>query len=145
MLVHSAGLALIYNNKILLIHPTNASWKNACGIPKGKIEEGESILDAAIRETREEVGFIADETKLEEEDEQVFFYVNKKGKKSKKISFWIYRMSTEEYSNLISKKDVVPRSKLCLREVDWAGFMNAKKAKEMILHNQMCIIKSVFK
>ena len=52
----SAGLAIIYDKKILLAHSTGSSWKTGFGIPKGGIEEGESNLEAAIREVGEEVG-----------------------------------------------------------------------------------------
>jgi len=41
----------------LLVHPSGAYNKNAAwSIPKGKIEQNETIEDAARRETREEVG-----------------------------------------------------------------------------------------
>jgi len=52
----SAGLAIIYDNKILLAHTTSRGWYGSYGIPKGGIDDGESKLYAAIRETREEVG-----------------------------------------------------------------------------------------
>ena len=55
-MVHSAGLAIIYQNKILLVKPTNARWWKSYGIPKGHVEEDESTIDAAIREVKEEVG-----------------------------------------------------------------------------------------
>ena len=50
----AAGIAVRYLDMILLVHPTNSSWhKNNLSIPKGKIEEGEDPLEAAIREMRE--------------------------------------------------------------------------------------------
>jgi len=52
----SAGLAIIYDNKVLLAHTTNRGWYGSYGIPKGGIEKGESKIQAAIRETKEEVG-----------------------------------------------------------------------------------------
>ena len=46
-----AGVAIIYNNQILMVHPTPASWKTpTLGIPKGKVEPGEDLLTAAVRE-----------------------------------------------------------------------------------------------
>jgi len=60
----SAGL-LIYRQdpdslKVLLVHPGGPHWRNrqdeGWGIPKGKLEEGEAPIDAAFRETREELG-----------------------------------------------------------------------------------------
>ena len=53
----SAGVAIVYDGKVLLVHPTNASWKkSALGIPKGGIDNGEDSLEAALRELREETG-----------------------------------------------------------------------------------------
>jgi 8-oxo-dGTP pyrophosphatase MutT (NUDIX family) len=54
-MVISAGLFLINkHNEILICHPTGG---NHWSIPKGKIEDGESMLEAAIRETFEETNF----------------------------------------------------------------------------------------
>lgn len=55
--------------EVLLAHPGGPYWarkdKGAWTIPKGKIEEGESALDAAQREFREETGFEASPPFLE--------------------------------------------------------------------------------
>lgn len=46
---------LIHNGKqVLLAHPTG--FGNDWNIPKGKLDQGETFLEAAIRETREEAG-----------------------------------------------------------------------------------------
>ena len=47
---------IVCNDEILLIHPTNANWVVSYQIPKGMIEDFESPLDTAIRETKEEIG-----------------------------------------------------------------------------------------
>ena len=60
-LKHSAGL-LIYRNgaeqlEVLLVHPSGAyNAKTPWGIPKGLPDEGESLEEAARRETWEETG-----------------------------------------------------------------------------------------
>lgn len=47
-----------YNNQILLLHrQDNASQGNKWGIPGGKVDENETPLQAAIRETYEETGY----------------------------------------------------------------------------------------
>ena len=48
----SAGLVIIQNGTILLGHPKNQAWWGTYSIPKGQVEEGEDLLQAAIRETR---------------------------------------------------------------------------------------------
>lgn len=54
MIVETAGIFILNNNlELLLAHPTHhpdTFWS----ITKGKIEEGERVIDAAIRETMEE-------------------------------------------------------------------------------------------
>jgi predicted NUDIX family NTP pyrophosphohydrolase len=61
----SAGL-LMYRRgggtlEVFLVHPGGPFWKNkddgGWSIPKGEYSEGESALDAARREFREETGF----------------------------------------------------------------------------------------
>lgn len=50
----AAGMFLVNKDgKLLVCHPTNHS-QNFWSIPKGKVEDGEYYLDAAIRETYEE-------------------------------------------------------------------------------------------
>ncbi|MFS8146412.1 NUDIX hydrolase [Rhizobium sp. R635] len=65
MPVRSAGL-LAYRRfetrlEVLLVHPGGPFWakkdERAWSIPKGLVEPGEDELSAAIRETREELGF----------------------------------------------------------------------------------------
>jgi len=45
------------DNKFLLIRESNPKWKNKWFLPGGKIDNGESYVEAAIRETKEEAGF----------------------------------------------------------------------------------------
>ena len=52
----SAGCLIKSGDKYLLCHATHCSWKYGWGLPKGKIEPGESVIVAAFRETKEECG-----------------------------------------------------------------------------------------
>jgi 8-oxo-dGTP pyrophosphatase MutT (NUDIX family) len=50
----TAGIFFINkDNKLLICHPTNHK-KSFFSIPKGKVEENETLLEAALRETSEE-------------------------------------------------------------------------------------------
>lgn len=52
------GCFLEYEDQILLLHrQDHTSQGNLWGIPGGKLEKGESPIEAAIRETFEETGF----------------------------------------------------------------------------------------
>ena len=65
MTIHSAGLLLYRirhgNLEVFLVHPGGPFWaKKDLGvwsIPKGEIDEGEELLEAARREFEEETGF----------------------------------------------------------------------------------------
>lgn len=53
-MVHAAGLFLIRNdNRFLVGHPTNHK-PNFWGIPKGRLDNNEKPIEAAVRETFEE-------------------------------------------------------------------------------------------
>ena len=64
MAEHSAGILLYRQTaaglQVLLVHPGGPFWRNkdigAWQIPKGKIDEGEELLEAALREFEEELG-----------------------------------------------------------------------------------------
>ena len=60
----SAGIFIINtDNTILIGHPTNGSWTKNWSIPKGKLEDNEDTIDAAIRETYEECNYNLSEFK----------------------------------------------------------------------------------
>lgn len=58
--VVSAGLVLVHESRVLLVHPGGPFWANkdegVWSIPKGLLEPSEDALEAAIRETSEELG-----------------------------------------------------------------------------------------
>ena len=57
--VISAGGVLINEDaKILFCHPTGSSWSR-WALPKGRIDEGETYVHAALREVLEETGYNA--------------------------------------------------------------------------------------
>lgn len=66
MAEHSAGILLfrwgLRGLEVLLVHPGGPFWQKrdagAWQIPKGKIDQGEELLAAALREFREEVGVV---------------------------------------------------------------------------------------
>ena len=86
----TAGVAIVYNNKILLVHPTSASWqKPTLGIPKGKVEEGEDVLTASIRELREETGIEVDPRILAKSEPYVVDLYDKSGNIEKQLIYFL--------------------------------------------------------
>lgn len=138
----SAGLAIIYDNKLLLAHPSNRRWYNSYGIPKGGVNEGETYLDAAIRETREEVG-IKVPKKLIDKKENKFFVSSLKKKKGYNKVVYYYVVKINELSQLGITNLKIPKKQLQLKEVDWAGFMDYEEIQKRVTPSQIPLINNL--
>ena len=134
-MVQSAGLAIIYQNKILLVKPTNARWWKSYGIPKGHVEEGESTIDAAIREVKEEVGIEIPKFMIGEEHE--LFYT-KKEKQWKRIAYFYVLIS--DLADIGLTSEILPKEMLQLEEVEWAGFVPFEEARSRMIPAMVDII-----
>lgn len=134
---YSAGIAVIYDNKVLLGHSTGRGKYHSYGISKGGIEEGESNLDAAIRETEEEFG-IKVPKKLINKDEYTFVVTSRKYKYNKVVYYYI--MEIEDLSQIGLKDLEIPKSKLQLKEVDLARFMDYREAMDYVMQSQAPVI-----
>ena len=62
MKVAVAVLFETVNGKYVMVSRKDDS--NAFGLPGGKVEEGETLVNAAVREIREEIGFLINPDKL---------------------------------------------------------------------------------
>ena len=57
------GIILKHNNQVLLVKRHNTDWAAECwNFPGGLLEANETLLQAAVRETREETGVTVDPT-----------------------------------------------------------------------------------
>jgi len=119
----SAGLVVIYDNKILLAHPTGQKWFESYSIPKGHVEDGEDYLDAAIRETKEELGIDINEEQIKLDTEGYINYKDENGTIYKRVYFYVVRLN---------KPVTVDKSKLQKDEIDWAGFLSKEEAAKRI-------------
>jgi ADP-ribose pyrophosphatase YjhB (NUDIX family) len=127
---YSAGFVIIQDNKILLGHPTNQPWFNSYSFPKGKMEEGEDIIETALRETKEEIGIDINDYVIEFGDKGTIEYSNR-GIVHKKIYYQVV------YCAGIEKNDIT----LQKEEFDWAGFLTKEDAERRIFWRLKDILK----
>jgi 8-oxo-dGTP pyrophosphatase MutT (NUDIX family) len=135
----SAGIILKYKDSILLCHPTNASWKETYSFPKGLIEDGEDLIDAAIRECFEETGIKV----TREQIVNKYLVPYKKGRNYfKKV--YLYQVNVDSLEDIGLTNGVVDKSKLQLDEVDWVGFISKEDASEKIFWRFKPILHEIF-
>ena len=118
----SAGILFIYNNKALLCHPSKAKWINTFGPPKGGIEKGETPLQAAIRECKEEASLQIEPSMVDTKNCVTIDYSTKNGKIFKKVILFVVKLKSLDEIGL--QEEVIIQDKLQLEEVDWCGFMS---------------------
>lgn len=80
----SAGVILTDGANLLLCHVTGAHHYD---LPKGKMDPGESELQAAVRELKEETGLVVDPGTLQPLGRYAY-------KKTKDLSLWLHRVDT---------------------------------------------------
>jgi 8-oxo-dGTP pyrophosphatase MutT (NUDIX family) len=132
-----AGVAVVWNGHILLVHPTNASWRNsALGIPKGHVEEGEEYIDAAVRELKEETGIEISTNDLNQDMLSVPMY---KGKEIEKMLLY-FELHINSPSEIGMDSLKINKNKLQLTEIDWAGFVPIRDAYPLMHRNQLIIL-----
>ena len=120
----SAGLVIVQKGTILLCHPTGQKWYGTYSIPKGHVHEGEDLIDAAIRETKEEVGIVIDKRDIIDKKPKFIDYKDKTGKLYKRVYYFLANPS-----EIIQQQAIIADK----TEVDWAGFILPDKAEQRIL------------
>ena len=124
MMEISAGLLIVQQNRILLAHPTNAPWYGTYTIPKGKLEDDETPLEAAIRETREEVGVKVNINDIKNKKKPyIIEYKNQQGNIYKILYYFLVEPKQEI---------VIDKNRLQKREVNWAGFVDKDESLSRI-------------
>lgn len=134
----SAGIVIRLNkSKLLLCRPTNQfktkfSNDKLWGPPKGGIDFGEKSIDAAIRETREEIGIKIKKEQIKNQKPIVVSYANKNGSIYKKVHLFI--VDIESVSQIGLDSEEVPQNLLQIEEIDKAYFMSKDEAKSKLFH-----------
>lgn len=134
----SAGLAIIYKDMILLAKTAGRSDKKSWGIPKGGIEDGESKVDAAIRETEEELGIKVPKSLIDRTEHEIFVNARKWGY-VKNIYYYIVKI--DDLSQIGLKDLKVPKRQLDTKEISHARFMNYAEALECVMISQDGVIR----
>jgi 8-oxo-dGTP pyrophosphatase MutT (NUDIX family) len=134
---HKAGVAIVYDGKVLVAHATNSSWKDrSLGIPKGSIEYGENEREAAARELYEELGIQVDPNSLGASNSLTIF--SSTGKAVGTLTYFTLKINSLKEIGLDSL--VVPRDKLQIKEVDWAGFISISELYKKLYSSQLIIL-----
>jgi 8-oxo-dGTP pyrophosphatase MutT (NUDIX family) len=134
---NSCGIIVIYNDKVLLCHPTKAKWTSRYGVPKGRLNDGEENIDCAVREFKEETGITIDKKFLTVNI--VLSYENYNTKEIyKKLFLYVYKIASLHEIGLES--ETVPKSQLQLEEIDWCGFMTKEEALPKIFAKQISVL-----
>lgn len=114
----SAGGVVVHEESVLVIVPTRraADGSLVLGLPKGHLDEEETLAQAATREVREETGVTAE--LLGELGEVRYWYVRNRRRVAKSVFFFLFRYSS---GDLADHDDEV-------LEARWMGFAQAREA-----------------
>lgn len=136
----SCGILITLNNKVLLCHPTNASYIGTFSPPKGEKDSNENLIDTAIRECFEETSILINKNQIK--SEYYIPYNNKKGSKYKEV--FLYHVNINSLSEINLDSEIISKDKLQLNEVDWAGFLDKKEADTKIFWRFKHILNEIF-
>lgn len=123
----SSGIIIRWKESIFLCHPTNSSWTESYSFPKGGVEDGEELMDAAIRECFEETG-----VKINKNQIVCDYCVSYQKKSNTFKKVYLYQVNIDSLSEIGLTSPVIEKSKLQLEEVDWAGFVNKENIQEKL-------------
>lgn len=118
-----AGIALIVDNKILLVHPKKFKrYTNKWSIPKGHVESSNSLI-SALKELREETGI---RLNMDYDDYLKLDY-NKSGV-NKSLEVYIYHLSKRDVYKYLEKDWIIKDTIYDRREILKSKFIDMKTA-----------------
>lgn len=136
----SAGLAIVWQGHVLLVHTTGRGFKKGYGIPKGGVEASETELQAAVRETFEETG-LKIPLELIDKTPNTFIVTSRKHKYNKVVTYFIVELDT--LSQIGLRRSKVPKSQLQIDEVDVARFLDRSTAYVVTMKSQIDLLNTL--
>jgi 8-oxo-dGTP pyrophosphatase MutT (NUDIX family) len=114
----SAGGVVVHDGQVLVIVPTRraADGSRVLALPKGHLDEGETVVQAATREVREETGMVVEP--MQELGEVRYWYMRDRRRVAKSVHFFLFRLLG---GDLADHDDEV-------LEARWMGLSEAQKA-----------------
>jgi 8-oxo-dGTP pyrophosphatase MutT (NUDIX family) len=114
----SAGGVVVHDGRVLVIVPTRraADGSQVLALPKGHLDRGETIVQAATREVREETGMVVEP--IQELGEVRYWYVRDRRRVAKSVHFFLFRPLG---GNLADHDEEV-------LEARWMGLSEAQRA-----------------
>jgi 8-oxo-dGTP pyrophosphatase MutT (NUDIX family) len=129
MIEAAGGVVENDENKLLFIYRLG-KWD----LPKGKLEENETIPECALREVEEEC--LIKELKITDELLNTYHCYSYKGKWAFKTTYW-FKM-TSEYQGIL-----VPQAEEGIENVEWINKNELKKIKENTYLSIMEVLKAL--
>lgn len=123
----SCGCIIIKDNKVLLIYEKTAQY---WGFPKGHMESGESEIETAIREVKEEVGL---DVEIEIDKRYVLNYVID-GKINKETVLY---KATPKNEEIVTQESEIEKTEWCdfNKALDMLNFDNLKEVFKRVVED----------
>lgn len=133
----SAGFLIISSSgQVLIVKPTGKSGTTGgWGIPKGKRDPGEDILNAAIREVQEETGLNLSDTSLFKIETQPFHHYRVKNGDIPKLVF-VFRAYCDKdvQKHVLHCKSLLDNGAPEIGEFSW---VTPQKAQQLVVRSQI--------
>ena len=128
--IDAAGGVVENNKKQVLLIFRNGFWD----LPKGKLEKGEDVKEAAIREVEEECGLFAPE--ITKELASTYHTYERQGKKYLKKTFWYSMFYDKEHA-------LVPQFEEGITKACWISKKNLDRYMENSYNSISSLISEI--
>jgi len=147
-MINAAGIFIVRKDgRLLVCHPTNHS-PNVWSIPKGKVEDGETNIQAAIRETYEETNlYLSGTSEFDIYELEGVKYTHGK----KRLLPFLFLENDSSLINWVElNKNImcnsnVPEDRGGFLEMDGYKWVEIKEAKDMLHPTQVACLDKIIK